>query len=174
MSPEQIKEQIAAIRSHTRRVLKQPKEWRDRYIKYLTGESETCPEWIDETPTPESQWPTEGKIQDAFYEWYNKSNHGTGTTFEKVWKACAQWLRTSGVREETREGELRECLEEIANLNPYPKDIFQPISNGELKAVEGMLKNINGMSLDRLSGHIGRLLLKGIQTKAKKLLSKTI
>ena len=56
----------------------------------------------------------------------------------------------------------------IGMINPdkiYPKDIFPELSKSQLKNIHEMLIKDFGFPLDRLSAHIGRLILQGLNKK---------
>lgn len=55
--------------------------------------------------------------------------------------------------------------------NPYPEDVFLPVSKEELQSIHLMLQKEFNMPIDRLAGHIGRVLRKGIIKKATELLA---
>jgi len=47
--------------------------------------------------------------------------------------------------------------------NPYPEDIFLPIDQDTYEKIHEMLQKEFNMSIDRLAGHIGRKLWKGLR-----------
>lgn len=49
---------------------------------------------------------------------------------------------------------VKEKLDERAN--PYPEDIFVPLSKEDLKNIHELLESRLGIPLDRVTGHIGR------------------
>ena len=56
----------------------------------------------------------------------------------------------------------------IGMINPdkiYPKDIFSELSKAQLKNIHELLMKNFGFPLDRLSAHIGRLILQGLNSK---------
>ena len=56
----------------------------------------------------------------------------------------------------------------IGMINPdkiYPKNIFPKLNNLELTRINRMLIKDFGFPLDRLSAHIGRLILQGLNKK---------
>jgi len=64
---------------------------------------------------------------------------------------------------------LNQLLTELKE-NPYPEDVFLPVSSEELKAIHLMLLDRFNMPIDRLTGHIGRVLRKPLIEKATELL----
>ena len=60
----------------------------------------------------------------------------------------------------------------IKMINPdkiYPKDIFPELSKAQFKNIHEMLIKDFGFPLDRLSAHIGRLILQGLNKKLMEL-----
>ncbi|HDJ96538.1 MAG TPA: hypothetical protein ENG45_00515 [Candidatus Aenigmarchaeota archaeon] len=62
-------------------------------------------------------------------------------------------------------------MKEQPQNNPYPEDIFTPISKEEWKKINEVLKRELGVPLDRVSGNIGRKLYEGFMVKVNELLS---
>ena len=54
------------------------------------------------------------------------------------------------------------AIREVLNENPYPTDIFPIVTTKQLNDIHEMLLKEFGFPLDRLSGHIGRVLRKGL------------
>lgn len=68
---------------------------------------------------------------------------------------------------------LPDAVEELLNeltINPYPEDIFLPVSKEKLLAIHKMLQQDFDIPLDRLTGHIGRLLRKPLADKAQEII----
>jgi len=65
---------------------------------------------------------------------------------------------------------LREFIETLL-VDPYSEDIFLPIPTNVLQMIHETLKEEYKMPLDRLSGHIGRLLRNPIRQAAKAALN---
>jgi len=47
--------------------------------------------------------------------------------------------------------------------NPYPEDVFLPVDQDTYEKIHEMLQKEFNMSIDRLAGHIGRKLFKGLK-----------
>ena len=54
--------------------------------------------------------------------------------------------------------------------NPYPKDIFLPISKEDFNKINNWLKKELGYPIDRLSGNLGRNIYKSIIEKIKEVI----
>jgi len=67
--------------------------------------------------------------------------------------------------------EVISFLESLKENLPYPEDIFLPVSKRELSDIHDMLKQEFGMPLDRLTGHIGRLLRNPLSEQAQRLIA---
>ena len=65
--------------------------------------------------------------------------------------------------------ELKDFLNKIIE-EPYPEDVFLPISSEELGKIHQTLLIQYSMPLDRLTGHIGRLLRKPLAEMAKQFI----
>ena len=63
----------------------------------------------------------------------------------------------------------REALEEFT-IQPYPKNIFLPITQKDLAKIHALLKKEMNMPWDRLTGYRGRELRNPIIEKAKEIL----
>lgn len=98
----------------------------DKYLK----------DWLDEfypeTTTPESQWPTAEEIEKAFKKWLDSVKYYTHV---ESWKACAQWLQTSGVREPSKEP--RQSYNDLHDERDGLK-----IQLGSVRALTSKLNNI--------------------------------
>ena len=56
---------------------------------------------------------------------------------------------------------IREIISSLEN--PYPEDIFLPIDQDTYNRIHEMLQKEFNMPIDRLAGHIGRKLWKGLK-----------
>ena len=92
---------------------------------------------------------------------------------ERIYEAMEEYASHLLAEKEARIKELEEGLRGMADRQPYPEDIWLPVSSDELKRVHDMLQKEFNMPLDRLSGHIGRILYNGVSAAAKQLLTHT-
>lgn len=67
--------------------------------------------------------------------------------------------------------ELEEFVKQFIP-DPYPEDIFLPVSSDELKQIHALLQIKFKMPIDRLTGHIGRVLRNPLREQATQLLTK--
>jgi hypothetical protein len=81
-----------------------------------------------------------------------------------------EWININ-VTQSTRIKTLEDGLRKLANQQPYPEDVFLPITQIELAVIHMMLQKEFDMPLDRLAGHIGRVLRTGISEQIKQLLN---
>ncbi len=58
-------------------------------------------------------------------------------------------------------------IKRLEENNPYPEDVFTPISKEQLEQIDKVLNESFGFHLDRLSAHIGRQIRKGIIREIK-------
>lgn len=72
---------------------------------------------------------------------------------------------------EAEVNKLVECLKELSDAEPYPEDIFLPVSKELLQDIHKLLLKTYSIPLDRLTGQIGRVLYSGIKSKAKEALN---
>ena len=76
------------------------------------------------------------------------------------WEDLRQFIRS--LLSEARKEEREKMIELINQMqNPYPEDIFLPVSAEWLHEVHEFYKSKGG-SLDVLSGHMGRIVFKAI------------
>lgn len=91
-------------------------------------------------------------------------------------KEIVEWFfKQTAATQPNKADEVKGAIEiflQDLQYDPYPEDIFLPISKEELSAIHKMLAREFNMPLDRLSGHIGRILRKPLREKATELLEK--
>lgn len=74
---------------------------------------------------------------------------------------------------ELREELLKQIIHDLKNMNPYPKDVFIPITDEERKALNKLLKD-NGYSPDGLHGNWGRYVWDLCVSKAEELIEEQL
>jgi hypothetical protein len=87
-----------------------------------------------------------------------------------VTKAMSEWANIKSADKDAEIERLKEFVMQFLQ-DPYPEDVFLPVSKQELTGIHEMLLKEFNMPLDRLTGHIGRLLRNPLMDEAKKLLS---
>lgn len=145
--------------------------------------------WQASQPTHESQWPTAEEIEREALLLYptvdeeRNPNVNRIIGFERAaFKACAQWLQTSGVREGTESYPVRHALSiangDIDRLEASLRELVEGYESWEAELIsdnkcwgpEGM----NSYPTLTESLYDKMIELQGKRNEAKKLLSKTI
>jgi hypothetical protein len=91
------------------------------------------------------------------------------TRYSEDGKSVLEIWGTRPIKPETEqqpEGKVYDLIEELKR-DPYPEDIFLPVSSDDLKKIHELLMRELNMPIDRLSGHIGRLLRKPLREMAE-------
>lgn len=92
---------------------------------------------------------------------------------QKAWnsqQSITHWLEKTTLENLLSENpqaveKIFEAFIEDLKYDPYPTDIFPPVTKGQLKDIHLMLEENFNMPLDRLSAEIGRQLRKGLLDK---------
>jgi hypothetical protein len=73
------------------------------------------------------------------------------------------------ISELNKEIEKRDEILNSLSVNPYPTDIFPELSKEQLRLIHQVISAHLDIPIDRLTGHIGRLLRKPYQEDIEKL-----
>ena len=76
-------------------------------------------------------------------------------TLSKVWEKRIPKLKTALA--------CMRFTKKIIEDNPYPQDIFIPLTNAQWRRLNKLIKKELGFPLDKLSGEIGRKLYDGLK-----------